>query len=207
MAYGIYKFDKKPGIEMICVAHQYILLNPNYKTSAEQDVKYYFLRMLSRITSNRAARILALSFRDMPDAPHKRIVTVPPLLRPEVFAVEPTQGDYIHGYMLNPGYYDEVARWHFKNPDVPLRFFWDKKDVEDEMRVDEKFTLYRLNDEKFLQSMAGSMAYATTSGFESLCEALYYRKPILMIPVHVEQEFTAYDASLSGAGISVSGSI
>ena len=67
--------------------------------------------------------------------------------------------------------------------------------------MDDRFTLYRLNDEKFLRSMAGSMAYATTSGFESLCEALYYRKPILMIPVHVEQEFNAYDASLSGAGI------
>ena len=49
--------------------------------------------------------------------------------------------------------------------------------------------------------MAGSKAYATTSGFESICEALYFHKPILMIPVHLEQEFNAYDASLSGAGI------
>lgn len=202
MAYGIYRFDKKMGVDMICVAHQYILLNPNYKTSAEQDVKYYFLRMLSRITSNRASRILALSFRDIPSALDRRIVTVPPLLRPEVFSIEPSQGDYIHGYMLNAGYYDEVARWHAKNPEVSLRFFWDKKDAEDEVQVDDKFTLYRLNDEKFLHSMAGSMAYATTSGFESLCEALYYHKPILMIPVHVEQEFNAYDASLSGAGVS-----
>ena len=46
------------------------------------------------------------------------------------------------------------------------------------------------------------MAYATTAGFESICEALYYRKPALMIPVHIEQEFNAYDAGLSGAGIS-----
>lgn len=201
MAYGIYRIDKKMGVEMICVAHQYILLNPHYKTSAEQDVKYYFLRMLSRITSNRASRILALSFRDMPGAPDKRIVTVPPLLRSEVFQTKPSTGDYIHGYMLNSGYYDEIARWHARHPEVPLRFFWDKRDAAEEVQVDDRFTLYRLNDEKFLRSMAGSMAYATTSGFESLCEALYYRKPILMIPVHVEQEFNAYDASLSGAGI------
>jgi len=201
MAYGIYQFDKKMGIEMIAVAHQYVLINPNYKTTAEQDVKYYLLRMLSRITSNRASRILALSFRDMPGSEDGKIVIVPPLLRSEVFDIEPVQGDYIHGYMLNAGYFEEVLAWHARNPEIPLRFFWDKRDAEEETRVDDNFILYTLNDERFLKSMAGSMAYATTSGFESVCEALYFRKPILMVPVHIEQEFNAYDASLSGAGI------
>jgi hypothetical protein len=65
MVYQIYKPDRKLGIPMICLAHQYILLNNNYKTSREQDVKYYLLRMLSRITSRRASKILALSFRDI----------------------------------------------------------------------------------------------------------------------------------------------
>jgi uncharacterized protein (TIGR00661 family) len=201
MAYGIYQFDKKTGVEMISVAHQYILLNPNYKTSVEQDVKFYLLRMLSRVTSTRASRILALSFRDMPGSEDGKIVIVPPLLRAEVFDMEPVKGDYIHGYMLNTGYFEEMAAWHARNPEIPLRFFWDKKDAEEETKIDDNFVLYKINDERFLRSMAGSMAYATTSGFESVCEALYFRKPILMVPVHVEQEFNAYDAGLSGAGI------
>ena len=91
--------------------------------------------------------------------------------------------------------------WHNRNPQVPLRFFWDKKDAEEETKIDDNLIMYRLNDELFLQSLAGCMAYATTAGFESICEALYYRKPTLMIPVHIEQEFNAYDAGLSGAGI------
>ncbi len=202
MAYGIYRFDKKMGIEMITLAHQYVLLNPHYKTTAEQDVKYYFLRMLSRITSTRASKILALSFRDMPGSKKKKIVTVPPLLRSEVFQIEPSDGDYIHGYMLNAGYFDEVSEWHKKHPEVRLRFFWDKKGADEVTHIDDNFTLHKLNDEGFLRSMAGCKAYATTSGFESLCEALYYRKPTLMVPVHVEQEFNAYDASFSGLGIS-----
>jgi len=94
--------------------------------------------------------------------------------------------------MLNAGYFEEIMDWHKKNPDVPLRFFWDKKEAEEIVEIDDHFTLSRLNDQRFLQSMAGCMAYATTSGFESVCEALYYRKPILMIPVHVEQEFNAF---------------
>lgn len=199
MAYEIYKFDKKLSIPMICVAHQYILLNQNYKTSAEQDVKYYLLRMLSRITSNRASKILALSFRDIPRS--GKVVAMPPLLRSEVFEIEPHEGDYIHGYMLNTGYFDDVYDWHEKHPEVPLRFFWDKKDAEKITKVDNNFILYTLNDDIFLKSMAGSKAYATTSGFESICEALYFGKPILMIPVHLEQEFNAFDAGISGAGI------
>ncbi len=199
MAYGIYRFDKKPGIPMICIAHQYVLLNRNYKTTSEQDVKYYLLRILSKITSNRASKILALSFRDIPN--DDKVVTVPPLLRCEVFEIEPEDGDYIHGYMVNSGYYEEVSKWHNSNPDVPLRFFWDNIEAEEETIIDENFILHRLNDKKFLESMAGCKAYATTSGFESVCEALYYRKPVLMVPVHLEQEFNAYDAGLSGAGI------
>ncbi len=202
MAFSAYRFDKKTGVRLISVAHQYVLLNPNYKTTAEQDIKYYFLRMMNKITSRRSWKILALSFRDIPR--YKNIVTVPPLLRHDVFEMEPVRGNYIHGYMLNQGYYGEVLHWHKNNPDVALRFFWDKKDAEEVTVIDENLVFYRLNDRLFLESMAGCMAYSTTSGFESICEALYYRKPVLMIPVHIEQEFNAFDASLSGAGISSS---
>lgn len=199
MAYEIYKFDKRLGIPMICIAHQYVLLNNNYKTTAEQDVKYYLLSMVSRITSNRASKILALSFRDIPDS--GKIVTMPPLLRSEVFEIEPKEGDYIHGYMLNSGFFDDVLDWHEKHPEMPLKFFWDKKGAEKTTKISDNFTLHTIDDNLFLESMAGSKAYATTSGFESICEALYFRKPILMIPVHLEQEFNAYDAGLSGAGV------
>lgn len=202
MCFAIYRLDKRLDVKMISIAHHYVLLNPHYKTSKEQDLKYYFLRMLTKVTCKRSSKILALSFRDMPGCKEKNLVVVPPLLREQVFQIEPSQGNYIHGYMLNSGYYEEVLSWHTKNQHVPLRFFWDKKDAREVTTIDENLKLYKLNDKLFLESMAASMAYSTTSGFESICEALYYKKPILMIPVHIEQEFNAYDASLSGAGIS-----
>ena len=202
VAFRTYRFDKKLNVQLISIAHQYMLLNPKYKTTSEQDIKYYFLRMITKVTCQCSSKILALSFRDMPGSIEKNLVVVPPLLRHEVFENEPSDGDYIHGYMINTGYYEEVLDWHTKNPHIPLRFFWDKKDADEVTVIDENLILYRIDDDLFLKSMAGSMAYSTTSGFESVCEALYYKKPILMIPVHVEQEFNAYDASLSGAGIS-----
>ena len=37
-------------------------------------------------------------------------------------------GIYLHGYMLNAGFNESVRRWHQVNPQVPLHFFWDKRD-------------------------------------------------------------------------------
>jgi hypothetical protein len=48
------------------------------------------------------------------------------------------------------------------------------------------------------------MAYATTGGFESVCEAMYMQKPVLMVPAHIEQECNVMDAIHSGAGVGAS---
>ena len=49
----------------------------------------------------------------------------------------------------------------------------------------------------FLEYMAGCKGYATTAGFESVCEAMYLQKPVLMVPTHIKQECNALDAMLS----------
>ena len=47
----------------------------------------------------------------------------------------------------------------------------------------------------------GPAGHGELSGFESVCEAMYLNKPVLMVPTHIEQACNAYDASLSGAGV------
>ena len=43
----------------------------------------------------------------------------------------------------------------------------------------------------------------STAGFESVAEAMYLKKPVMMVPVpnHIEQMINAYDGEISGAGI------
>lgn len=43
--------------------------------------------------------------------------------------------------------------------------------------------------------------YVTTAGFESVCEALFYNKPMMLIPAHIEQEINAADAASSDIAI------
>ncbi len=190
-----------PETPYICIAHQYLFLHPEFKFPEENRPELRLLLFFTKLTSLRASRLLALSFRPMPSLPDKKLVVVPPLLRKEVLQMDASQGDYLHGYMVNSGFSEEIILWHEKHPELPLHFFWDKKNVEKETKVDEYLSFHTLDDMLFLQYMSGCKGYATTAGFESVCEAMYFGKPVLMIPTHIEQACNAYDASLSSAGV------
>lgn len=101
------------------------------------------------MTSLGAKERLALSFRHMKDDPQNHIRVIPPLLRREVTLHEPYSGDYIHGYMVNAGFSENVMKWHRQHPGIPLRFFWDKWEEEPVKRVDNTLSFYQLDDVEF----------------------------------------------------------
>ncbi|WP_455641022.1 glycosyltransferase family protein [Parabacteroides sp.] len=190
----------RPEAIMVCIAHQYLFLHPDFSFPKLDTVSLFLLKFFTRITAIGATKKLALSFRKMREAPGEKIVVVPPLLRKEVVGTTPCKGNYLHGYLLNSGFSEEVKDWHAAHPDVAMHFFWDKKGVAEITRIDDKLSFHQLDDVRFIHYMAGAKAYATTAGFESVCEAMYLDKPVLMVPTHIEQACNAYDASLSGAG-------
>lgn len=198
---GLTYLVSRPKALMVCIAHQYLFLHPDFKFPKENRLSLSSLKFFTRLTAVGATRKLALSFRKMREVPHKGIVVVPPLLRQEVLNVKSEAGDYLHGYLLNSGFGEEVCEWQSQHPDVPMHFFWDKKEAPEEMKVNANLTFHQLNDDLFVQYMAGAKAYATTAGFESVCEAMYLNKPVLMVPTHIEQACNAFDASQSGAGV------
>lgn len=189
------------GIPMVCVAHQYLFLHPDFKMPGKSLLPESMLKLFTRITCVGATAKLALSIRQYDDDEKQAIKVVPPLLRREVKTTIRHHGNYIMGYMLNTGFAEDVKAWHAKHPHTHLHFFWDKSDAPEELKVDDTLTFHRLDDVKFLKMMAGCRAYATTAGFESVCEALYMGKPCMLIPAHVEQECNAVDAEREMAGV------
>jgi uncharacterized protein (TIGR00661 family) len=183
----------------VCVAHQYLLLHPDFEFPKKKKMQLIGLLLFTRLTCFRASKLLALSFREMKNT--GRIRVVPPLLRKEVLSKTPTNGNFILGYMLHAGFSEQVIDWHKHHKETSLYFFWDKKEVAKELQVDETLTFHQLDDEVFLNRMASCKAYASTGGFESICEAMYLKKPVMMIPAHIEQECNALDAMNAGAGI------
>lgn len=190
----------RPKAMMVCIAHQYLFLHPDFSFPKLNTVSLSLLKFFTRVTAIGATKKLALSFRKMREVPADKMVVVPPLLRKEVINKTPRKGNYLHGYLLNSGFSEEVKEWHVAHPEVSMHFFWDKKGAGETTRVDSTLSFHQLNDIRFVKYMANAKAYATTAGFESVCEAMYLEKPVLMVPTHIEQACNAYDASLSGAG-------
>lgn len=191
----------RPSVPYVCIGHQYLFLHRDFEFPDRNQTQLRMLRFFTRMTALRSSKKLALSFREMERDDDHQTIAVPPLLRREVTAVQPEAGNYIHGYMVNSGFADSVEAFHAAHPEVPLHFFWDKADTEEVTRKDATLSFHQLDDVKFLNGMAGCRAYASTAGFESICEAMYLGKPVLMVPAHIEQECNAYDAMRAGAGI------
>lgn len=198
---GLTYFLYRPAVPQVCIGHQYLFLHKDFEMPEKHKFGMKLLNMFTRLTALGAKEYLALSFRSMKDDKNRRIKVVPPLLRRDVFRQEVTNGDYIHGYMVNSGFSECIMRWHKEHPETPLRFFWDRWEETPVKKIDETLSFYQLDDVEFLRQMSGCKAYASTAGFESVCEAMYLGKPLMMVPAHIEQECNAYDAMKSSAGI------
>jgi uncharacterized protein (TIGR00661 family) len=117
--------------------------------------------------------------------------------------LEPKKGDFYLAYMVNPGYADEVIFFAKANPQLKIKAYWDKKEAAETEHPLPNLSFHRVHDKNFLQDMANCNGLVCTAGFESVCEAKYLGKPVMMIPVagQYEQACNALDAEISGVGI------
>ena len=201
---GVYNVVCRPKAPMICIGHQYLFLHDAFIFPAHSRAEILFLNLHTRITALGAARKLALSFRPMADQPQNALFVMPPLLRIEV-----KQGQTmplppkttILAYLTFAALANELIDWHAKHPEIEVNCFWDKKDAPNTLAHSPNLTFYRLNAALFLEKMKSCTAVVSTAGFESVCEAMFWNKPVLMMPAHVEQACNAADATLAGAGL------
>jgi uncharacterized protein (TIGR00661 family) len=190
-------------IPVLAVGHQFMLDHPRYIRQQKFPVQQLGMRQYVRLTGARSAK-LALSFYSAPDVPGRRLFVSPPILRRQLFELRPdSRGGYLLVYLLNHGYASEIVRWHAEHPDIPIHCFYDRPGAPAEERHGANLTFHRLHGEKFLRLMAACRGVACTAGFESVSEAAWLGKPLLMVPVenHLEQHLNACDAERSGLGL------
>lgn len=185
---------------MVAIGHQFMIDHPLFVPRSQREGGTLMLRLSNFVSSYGSTKRLALSFYPLNSSPSRHIDVVPPLLRPEIFELEGSSENFVLGYMLNPAYLTEVIAWKSRNPEAVVHIFWDQKGAAECEERMPGLWLHKINDKLFLEFMAKCRGYVTTAGFESICEALYLGKPVLMIPAHVEQQINAADAFSVGAG-------
>ncbi len=199
LAYRKYRIS----VPMVCIAHQFVFEHPENPLRLS-GITHLLLRYYTKLSSLNADKCLALSFVPMNDVPSKKIFVVPPLLRQQVIDIHPTKQSYLLGYILNHGFAKEIIEWHSKNPHQVVHVFWDHPDMPDDYTPHANLTFHPLNDHTFPEMLSNCTAFFGTAGFESVCEALFLDKPILIVPAHAEQALNAKDAVKTGKVIAAS---
>ncbi len=198
---GLLYLFHRINLPHFCIGHQYFFSHPSYNyPTKKRPIQYILLKIHTKITSIKASKKLALSFYEVKNIPLKKLIVMPPLLRKSILDAEIKVEDFITGYILNAGYAETIISWHKNNPNIKLHVFWDQEAKE---KIDENLIFYPIDDIEFIKSIRYCKAYLSTSGFESICEAMYLEKPVLLNPVknHYEQECNAFDALKTGAVI------
>jgi uncharacterized protein (TIGR00661 family) len=197
---GVFNLLHPHQVPVISVGHQFMLGHPDFVHCPKFALQQWTMRQYVRLTGARSTR-LALSFYPAARLPGRRLYVCPPLLRPEVFELPHDQpGRFLLAYLLNQGYAEDILRWHAAFPDVEVHCFCEKPKVEPVWRYDATLFFHKLDGIKFLRMMAESRGVACTAGFESLNEAAWFGKPLLVVPVenHIEQYLNALDAQRAG---------
>ena len=201
---GLYYRFYKPKAKLICIAHQYIYFHPDFEFPDGKSLDKMIIKFYTRLTAHGSSKNLALSFYKI-HTTNNDVVVVPPLLRKEVFELQSSQENFYLVYLVNNGYFEDILIWHTLNPEIELHCFTDQPEkLLSEYSFDKKkLFLHAINDTLFLEMMSKSNGLASTAGFESVCEAMYLGKPVMMVPVngHYEQFCNSRDAYKAGAGI------
>lgn len=188
-------------IPMTGIAHQFLLGHRAYPYARNTGVEGFLLRLHARMTACGCAQLLGLSFRPMDDDTRRHIRVVPPLLRRDALSGSVSDEGFVLGYMVNNGFAAELRQWCAGHPQWRVHLFWDRFSAPQTLPAEGGLVFHRLDDAEFLDRMHRCRGYVTTAGFESVCEAMYLGKPMMLIPAHIEQRINAADAAAAGAGI------
>lgn len=197
---GLYTLFFRPKSVFWTIGHQYLEAHPDFVFARGRRLEKFLFRMHTRLTALGAEERLALSF--LPKENQAGLRVVPPLLRQEVKELKVSAGDFYLAYMVNPGYSEEVLSFAKLHPEVQIKAFWDKKGAQEFEYPLPNLSLHKVNDQGFLEAMAACKGLICTAGFESVCEAMYLGKRVVMVPVagQYEQACNALDGEQSGAG-------
>lgn len=111
----------------------------------------------------------------------------PPILRPEILATTPTQGDHLLVYQTAEGHAQlaDVLK-HF---DIECRVYGMHRGLTEE-KVDGNLRHRPFSEQGFIHDLATSRAVIAGGGFTVMGEAVYFHKPMLAVPLEKQFEQT-----------------
>ncbi len=175
------------GIPRIAFNHFGILVYCTPKVSWRDKIDLFLEMWTYRYLMGRPDRAVVSSFyRRPPKFDGVRLVGT--LLRPEITQTKPTRGEHLLVY-LNKGQHQFTPRIEqaLHGLEIPVRIYG-----ADQRRSYDNLTFRPLSNLPFVEDLASARAVLSTAGNQLVGEAVYFGKPMLVIPEKtVEQRLNA----------------
>lgn len=201
---GVFNLCYPSRAKTIVIGHQYLAEHPEFTFARPGGIQKLLFRINTKITAFGAFKTIALSLWE----PHQAFtrsgqLVWPPLIKASVISACPVAGDFYLVYIVNAGYAQEVFQMAKEYPEINIEAFWDDKEMPLQYQPLPNLLFHQVNDLLFIEKLSQCKAYLTTAGFESIAEAMYLNKKVMMVPVmgQYEQKCNALDAEKTGAGI------
>lgn len=185
-----------PNIKYVSFGHQYAMESAIYPDVKGYPIQKMFLGIINGVTSIKS-KIVALSYYEFKD---DTMIVSPPILRQESYVVSDKIEDFVLVYLMNEDMLPQLISEAEKYPNINLQCF---TKLTKEHSVPSNIKLFNLDGKLFQEKMKICKAVICSGGFETSAEAIYQKKPLLMIPMpnHYEQHANCNDAYLSSFGI------
>src|SRR6202000_890987 len=100
---GFYALTSRNRPPVVAVAHQFMLEHPSYVRVSENRLSQFVMKWYIRLVGA-ASMKFALSLYEAPDLPQENLVVSPPILRRQLFDLQPNpNGNFVLAYLLNHG--------------------------------------------------------------------------------------------------------
>lgn len=167
------------GLPCISIDHSHVLKACHYPVPSSARVAWSLAMLNDYLLFDFTRHNLIVSFFHPPLRQRARGMNelLPPVLRPTVTEISPSQGGHVLVYQSVPQF--EQLLPVLRQLARPVVLYG----ARNELAVEQNITFKPFDRRRILEDLA-SCAYAVVNGGHNLiCEALYYRKPVLCFPI------------------------
>jgi uncharacterized protein (TIGR00661 family) len=115
-----------------------------------------------------------------PPLRRQRTTLVPPVLRPEILAAAPEEGEHLLVYQTAEG--ASPVTEMLRKAGLPCRVYGVRRDLKGDV-TEGNVTFRPFSERGFIDDLRTARAVVTSGGFTLMSEAVFLRKPMLAIPV------------------------
>jgi len=195
---SFFSFSGKP---VYSISHHFFFNHPAFEFPKERKTERMLLLFHSYLASIGARKKIALSFSNEISIPEKKLFVLPPLIRPEILENKEITEEHVLVYSLQKGFLEAVCTLAKRYPKKKFEVFLHS--LNREQNLPDNIRAFPVSNEGFKKSLLTSSMVICTSGFETLAEAIYLNKPLIIVPSrnHFEQYCNSLDAKRISAAL------